>query len=302
MDYKDYYKVLGLEKTARQDEIKKAFRKLANKYHPDKNPGDKAAEEKFKEINEAHEVLSDPEKRKKYDQLGASWKQYQQQAPEGGFGDGGQQYYYEGNPEDIFGSGGFSDFFQSFFSGQAQGGEGPFNRRRGAYKGEDLQAQTSVSLEEAFHGTERLLHLSEQKLRLKIKPGIADGQTLRLPGKGGPGINGGANGDLYITINVEKKSGVEREGDNLRMKINTDLFTAVLGGTAEVNAVSGKLNLRIPEGTQNGKVFRLKGKGMPVYNQPERFGDLFVEISITIPARLNTEQKELFEKLKASFS
>src|SRR4051812_39842901 len=195
MEYKDYYKVLGVDKTASQDEIKKKYRKLAVKYHPDKNPGDKQAEEKFKEVNEANDVLGDPEKRKKYDEMGANWKYYEQQAAQGGYGrQGGQQYGggYSSGDFQGFEGGDFSDFFESFFGG---GGGSPFGgggqRRTQAYRGSDLQAEMSISLEDAFHGATKQISINNQSLNLKIKPGIADGQTLRLKGKGNPGANGG---------------------------------------------------------------------------------------------------------------
>jgi len=311
MEYKDYYQVLGVDKKATQDEIKKAYRKLAVKYHPDKNPGNKQAEERFKEINEANEVLGDAEKRKKYDQMGANWRQYEQTQQGGygnqGYGGGGQQqYYHQGNAEEAFGEGGFSDFFNTFFGGAGgTGGQDPFSRfnrqGRGAYKGQDYQAEVSISLEEAYHGTTRLLQLESQQLRLKLKAGIADGKVLRLPGKGAAGMNGGGNGDLYITVHVAEDQRYKREGDNLLAEETVDVFTAVLGGKKEVETLSGKLNVTIPSGTQNGMALRLKGKGMPVYGESGKFGDLLVTIHISIPTHLTEEQKQMFEKLKTSF-
>jgi curved DNA-binding protein len=311
MDYKDYYQVLGVDKKATQDEIKKAYRKLAVKYHPDKNPGNKQAEEKFKEINEAYEVLGEAEKRKKYDQLGANWRQYEQ-TQQGGYGNqrygngsgGQQQYYYEGNAEEAFGEGGFSDFFNTFFGGAGtSGGQDPFSRfnRQGAYKGQDYQTDASISLEEAYHGTTRLLQLESQQLRLKLKPGIADGKVLRLPGKGAAGANGGSSGDLYITVHVAEDQRYKREGDNLLAQETVDMFTAVLGGKKAVETLSGKLNVTIPAGTQSGTALRLKGKGMPVYGESGKFGDLLLTIHVSIPTQLNDEQKQQFEKLKTSF-
>jgi curved DNA-binding protein len=309
MDYKDYYQVLGVDKKATQDEIKKTYRKLAVKYHPDKNPGNKQAEEKFKEINEAYEVLGEVEKRKKYDQLGANWRQYEQTQQGGhgsqGYGSGGQQqYYYQGNAEEAFGEGGFSDFFNTFFGGAGgSGGQDPFSRfnRQGVYKGQDYQTEASISLVEAYHGTTRLLQLESQQLRLKLKPGIADGKVLRLPGKGAAGANGGSSGDLYITVHVAEDQRYKREGDNLLAQETVDLFTAVLGGKKAVETLSGKLNVTIPPGTQSGTALRLKGKGMPVYGESGKFGDLLLTIHVSIPTQLTDEQKQQFEKLKTSF-
>jgi curved DNA-binding protein len=306
MDYKDYYKILGVSKNASQDEIKKAYRKLAVKYHPDKNKGDKKAEESFKEIGEAYEVLKDPEKRKKYDQLGANWKQYEHAGAEGGFdfsqfgggAPGGGSFHFEGDMDDIFsGSSGFSDFFNAFFGGRG-GARSGFSGRQHPQKGQDLQAKMEISLYEAYHGTSRILNVDGHKLRVTIKPGTYDGQELRIKGKGGQGSGGGPSGDIYIKIRVQPDSQYKINGNNLILKTNVDLYTAVLGGKTEINTLAGKLNVPVPKGSQNGSKLRLKGKGMPVYNKPGQYGDLYVQLHIVIPKNLSQEEINLFKKLK----
>jgi len=307
MEYKDYYKTLGVTKSATQAEIKKAYRKLAIKYHPDKTQGDKAKEEKFKEISEAYEVLGDPEKRKKYDQLGSNWRQYQNfggaAGGQGGFdwsqfSGGGQQggnfggFSFDGDP------GGFSDFFQHIFGG-GFGGSRTGGRRSPGYKGRDIVSEMNITFDEAFHGSTRIINLDGKKFRIKIKPGIKNGQKIRLAGKGNPGVNGGPAGDLYITIKVVPSPRFKREGNDLFADLNIDIPTAVLGGKAEVNTPDGKtVSLKIPAGTSCGKKLRLRGKGMPYYEHPGKHGDLYVETKITVPTKLSREQKSLFEKLK----
>ncbi len=297
MDYKDYYKILGVDKKAGQDDIKKAYRKLAIKYHPDKNPGDKKAEEKFKEINEANEVLSDPDKRKKYDELGENWQHYQQGGGGGqyGFGGGrpggGGQQYYSSSDE-----GGFSDFFESFF-GRGGGGFGGGRQRTQQIKGEDYQAETTITLEEAFQGTTRQVNLANQKLNLKLKPGIADGQVLRMKEKGGPGMNGGPHGDLFITIHVQKHPRFTRKGDDLYFDHSLDAFTAILGGKLPVDTIDKTININIPPGTDSDKTFRLKEMGMPEYSNPRQRGDSYVKVVITVPKNLSEKDKETLAKI-----
>jgi curved DNA-binding protein len=287
MDYKDYYKVLGVDKKASQDDIKKAYRKLAVKFHPDKNQGDKKAEDKFKEINEANDVIGDPEKRKKYDELGANWQQAQQAGnpygynPGQGRRSGKQSYQYPGG-----GEGGFSDFFESFFGSGSAGFGGSGRRSATPAKGEDFQAETTISLEEAFSGTTRQLNLGDHKLNLKLKPGIDDGQVLRMKEKGGPGANGGPAGDLFITIHVRKDEVYERRGDDLYFDHPLDAFTAILGGKIPVHTIDKTLNINIPPGTDSGKVFRLKGMGMPNYKDARQRGDSYVKVEITVPKHL----------------
>ena len=298
MDYKDYYKVLGVEKAAAADEIKKVYRKLAVKYHPDKNQGDKKAEERFKEITEAYDVLGDAEKRKKYDEMGANWQQYQHAGTQYGGGrpqGGGFQDY-----GDMFGNEGhFSDFFESFFgSGSSFGSGGKRTRRQ--RKGEDHQAETTISLEEAFHGTSRQVNLGDQKLSLKLKPGIAEGQVLRMQGKGGKGANGAADGDLFITVHVAPHSHYERRGDDLHFEQPLDVFTAMLGGKVTVQAMDKSLSITIPAGTDSGKVFRLKGMGMPKYADANLRGDAYVKLNITVPKNLTDGEKEALSKIAAA--
>ena len=297
MEYKDYYSVLGVGKKATQEEIKKAYRKLAVKYHPDKNPGNRTAEEKFKEITEAHEVLGDQVKRTQYDQLGANWKQYQDSANnQGPFGTGKGQSYGPGNDSDFFGSGGFSDFFESFFgSGRRASGRGDFG-----IPPADVSGEIVISLEEAYHGAERIVDLGGEKIRIKIRPGAYDGLTLRARGKGQRSPSGNA-GDLHLKIKVAQHHRYERRGDDLHMEAPIDLFTALLGGKLEVLTVSGKISLNLKEGTQNGKIVRLKEKGMPVYGENARHGDLYIKLMVRLPEHLSAHQKQILQKLKVEF-
>ncbi|MCF8218904.1 MAG: J domain-containing protein [Bacteroidales bacterium] len=316
MNYKDYYKILGVNKNASQDEIKKAYRKLAVKYHPDKNPDDKKAEEKFKNISEAYEVLKDPETREKYDRLGANWKQYEhaqagQQGqgfdPFGGFGQGGQRTR-TGNfsQEDFegffggFGGSGFSDFFEQFFGGgfdrRAQ------QQRSSRQKGQSTQAHNLkgdiyISLEDAFHGTKRILNVNDERLRVSIPKGIKDKQTLRMKGKGQEDPYTGKRGDILLTIHVNPHKFIERHGNDLHTTATMDIFTATLGGTLAVHTLTGQKNINIKAGTDGGKTLRLKGQGMPVKNSTTR-GDFYVKTRITVPKNLSKEEKESFEKLK----
>ncbi|OJW82548.1 MAG: molecular chaperone DnaJ [Bacteroidetes bacterium 46-16] len=307
MEYKDYYKVLGVDKKASQDEIKKVYRKLAVKYHPDKNPENKQAEEKFKEINEAYDVLGDAEKRKKYDELGENWQHYQQQGgPSGGFDysqwanagrskQGGSTFHTEFFTGDEHG---FSDFFDTFFgSGFSSSGQGRRSRRNAGIRGQDLESHTDLTLEEAFHGTERQLNLRGQKLKIKLKPGIKDGQVLRMKGKGEPGMNGGTNGDLYINIHVQKHPRFERKDNDLYFDQPLDAYTAILGGKIPVQAIDKTLQVNIPAGTDSGKTFRLKGMGMPLYDDPKQHGDAYARMVITVPKNLSEQEKEIIKKL-----
>jgi curved DNA-binding protein len=298
---KDYYSILGVAKGATEEEVKKAYRKLAVKYHPDKNAGNKEAEEKFKEVNEAYEVISDPEKRKKYDRYGANWNQFNGAGQQGGHqynGGGGQSYQYEGDPGEFFGQGGdFSDLFGEFFSQQGAGGA----RGKRPRKGQDYRSEMTIGLEEAFSGASRIVTVNDQKIRISLKPGSYEGLTIRLAGKGAAGANGAAAGDLYINIHVMPHALYRREGDHIRQTVPVDLFTAVLGGEKEVNTLSGQLKIKIPAGTQNGKTLRIKGKGMPVYDKPGQTGDLLLEIQVQIPEKLTEEQQELFRRLKDTF-
>ena len=309
MEYKDYYKILGISKDAGQDEVKKAYRKLASKYHPDKNPDDKNAEDRFKEIGEAYEVLGNPEKRKKYDRLGADWKQYEQAGAgaQGGFdwsqfagGGGGRSYQFDGDLGDIFGEGGFSDFFKTFFGGMGGHTSSGFGSggRQAAFKGQDMKAEMQISLHEAYHGTSRMLHVDGQKLRVNIKPGAYDGQELRIRGKGGKSAGGGESGDIFIKIRLMPDPSYTVKGADLIKEVPVDLYTAVLGGKIQVDTLAGKVSVNIPKGAQTENRLRLKSKGMPVYGRSNQYGDLFIRIKVMIPKNLTKEEEEQFKKLR----
>ena len=305
MEFKDYYKILGVEKTATQDKIKKAYRKLAMKHHPDRNPNNKSAEEKFKEITEANEVLSDPEKRKKYDALGANWKQYQHTgrgsedffSQYGGSQRGGKtSYEFSGDFGDLFGNiGGFSDFFESFFGGGGRSGRSGDSTRQQT-TAVDVEAEMNITLEEAFIGSERHISVNGKKIKIKINPGTKDGQKLRLKGLGRSRIADGNKGDLYLNIHILQHPFYEIKDDELFYNLDIDLYTAVLGGKENIKSLDGKtISISIPAGSESGKTLRLKSLGMK--NESLR-GDLFVNINVTIPKDLNKEEKELFKKLK----
>lgn len=291
MEYKDYYKILGVEKSATSDDIKKAYRKLAMKYHPDRNPENKSAEEKFKEITEANEVLSDPDKRKKYDTLGANWKQYQHT---GGRRHPGSSYEFSGNINDLFGNmgGGFSDFFESFFGGTGGG----FGRTQAQKSEVDVEANLNVTLEEVYNGSERQIVVDGKKIKVKINPETKDGQKLRLKGMGRSKNTGGKKGDLFLNIHILRHPFFEIKDKDLYYNLDVDLYTAVLGGKETIRTLDGKkINITIPEGTESGKILRLKDLGM---NSNSVRGYLFVKIHVTIPKDLNEEEKEIFNKLK----
>ena len=289
----DYYKILGIDKTALPKDIKSAYRKLARKYHPDLNPNDKDANKNFQQINEANEVLSDPEKRKKYDQYGKDWqhadefekqKQYQEQSNSRGSGFSGGQ------------SGDFSDFFESMFGGSAGGSSG----RQAKYRGEDFNAELKLELIDAFTTQKQTLTVNGAKIRITIPAGIENGQTIKIPGHGGPGINGGPNGDLYITFTIANDAKIKRSGDNLYTTVDLDLYTAVLGGEITIDTLSGQVKLKVASETQNGSKVKLKGKGFPVYKKEGQFGDLYVTYNVVIPINLTDKQKALFTELSKS--
>ena len=303
MTYKDYYKVLGIEKTSTPAEIKKAYRSLANKYHPDKAKGDKASEEKFKDINEANEVLSDPVKRKKYDQFGADWKHYEEAgAQPGGFdwskyasGRGGQSRRpssQETNEE--FSDESVNDLFETLFGQRSGQGRG---RRSVALKGQDLETETTLSLEEAYHGTTRLIQLNGQTIKVTIKPGAADNQMLRVAGKGGGGAGGGPNGDLFLHIKIAQHPEFQRYGNDLHRNLPVELYTALLGGKTQVKTLKNKVTVNIPKGTPNGKELRLRGLGMPVYAKKNEFGNMLVKVEVVLPEHLSEHEIDLFKEL-----
>lgn len=303
MDYKDYYKVLGVPKTATQEDVKKAFRKLAMKYHPDKNPGDKKAEEKFKEANEANEVLSDAEKRRKYDELGANWNSYQQRGGEGNFdwgkwSNGGQQYKSRSSGENPFGNGNnFSDFFESIFGGNTGNARSAGQRSARPTKGQDLQAEMELSLEESYYGATKQIVLDGQKINMNLKLGIYDEMVLRMKGKGGAGRNGGENGDLHITFKIIRHPNYEVKGNDLHFEQPIDLYSAVLGGKIDLKIFNKTIKFPIPAGTDSGKIFRLNGIGMPFYGKTDVRGDAYVKIKITVPKNISSEEMELFSRL-----
>jgi DnaJ-class molecular chaperone len=321
VDFKDYYATLGVAKTASEKEIKQAFRKLARKFHPDVNPGDKAAEARFKEINEAHEVLSDPEKRRKYDELGANWRAYEQGGAAGadpfagwnvntGGGGGGYRTVSPEDLRDMFGTEDpFSDFFKTFFGGAAPGGaersRGGGTRGRGsrARKGRDVEQEMELTLEDAFHGVTRRFAIKHdghtRTVDVRIPAGVGDGSRVRVTGEGEQGGGGAASGDLYLRIRLEPHPVFTRKGPDLHAKIRVPVTTAVLGGEANVPTITGRpLRLRVPPTTQNGQVFRLKGHGMPLSGKSQERGDLFATVEIELPKTLTPEQREHFEALK----
>lgn len=298
MDYIDYYQVLGIKKTATKEEIKKAYKKLARKYHPDLNPGDKESVKKFQQINEAQEVLTDPEKRSKYDKYGKDWK-HGEQMEQAQRQQRQQQQSYQGQRQSGGGFGGeefsgsdFSDFFASMFGGQSSG-----RKRQSSFKGQDLQASLHLSLKDASETHQQTLTISNKKVRITIPAGVADNQKIRLKGYGNPGVNGGANGDLYITFLIENDPRYMRKGDDIYVSEDLPLYTAVLGGEHIVESLSGKVKINIAPLTQNGTTIRLKGKGYPVYKKEGSFGDLYIKWSIQMPKHLSDHQKKLFEEL-----
>jgi len=297
MAYIDYYKILGVNKNATDDEIKKAYRKLARKHHPDLNPNDKEAHIKFQQINEANEVLSDPEKRKKYDAYGENWKQAEQyeqarqQHQYGGAGSGGQyREFSEG-----FGDEHFSDFFESLFG--SRGGRRAESSQV-KFRGQDYNAELHLSLRDAYNTHQHTLDVEGRKVRITVPAGIENGQVIKLKGHGGAGVNGGPNGDIYITFVIADDPKFKRAGNDLFTTENIDLYTAVLGGDVTIETLSGKVNLKVKPETQQGTKVRLKGKGFPVYKKEGEFGDLIVTYNVNLPTNLTERERELFKQLK----
>jgi DnaJ-class molecular chaperone len=318
VDYKDYYSILGVDKNASREQIQKAYRKLARKYHPDVNPNDKTAEDKFKEINEANEVLSDPEKRKKYDSMVEDYQRYGRWgAPGAGdsYPGGGTQYYTMSEEElnDLFGGESpFSSFFETYFGRGSAGATGDRQRtaRRGAgarqraQPAQDVESQIDVTLAEAYQGGARVFELTEadgstRRLEVKIPAGVHEGSRIRIAAQGARGSTG--RGDLYLIVQILPDPQFSREGTTLRTRIDVPLAVAMLGGEARVSTPDGRqLLLRIPAGTSNGKSFRLRGKGMPHLGKPEQRGDLYAEVNVVLPTALNDEQRRLFEAFARS--
>lgn len=299
MAYIDYYNILGVSKDASQDDIKKAYKKLARKYHPDLNPNDPTAQRKFQEINEANEVLSDPEKRKKYDQYGENWKHADEfNAQQQQYGTNfGQNFSNDGTTYTSWSTSGdtegFSDFFESLFGSRGK------RKRSYGYRGQDYTAELHLTLQDAYETHKQILTVNGKKLRITVPAGVANGQTIKLAGQGGEGMNGGPAGDLYITFVIEDDALFHREGDDLYVTAPLDLYTAILGGETIIETMNGKVKLKVAPGTQNNTKVRLKGKGFPVYKQEGSFGDLIVTYSIDIPTHLSEEQKELFRKIQS---
>ena len=290
MEFIDYYKTLEIPKTATEADIKKAYRKLARKYHPDVNPNDAKAKVKFQQINEAHEVLSDPEKRKKYDEYGKDWKyadeikkaQQSKKNTGGNFSDD-----FSGNF-----SGDFSDFFSSMF------GEGGGNKnRKTKFRGQDLTTELHFELKDVYRPQQQTLTVNGKNIRITIPAGVENGQTIKVPGQGAPGINDGPNGDLYITFSIANHPKFKREGSNLYVNVELDLYTAMLGGDLLVDSFDGKVKLKVAPETQNGTKVKLKGKGFPVYKKENEFGDLYISYLIKLPTNLSEKEKELFREL-----
>lgn len=318
MEFKDYYKILGIDKSADENAVKKAYRKLAAKYHPDKNPGKKAAEDKFKEINEANEVLSDADKRKRYDALGSSWNEYgsgrsesgPQRNSRGGFQGGSPEGFSQEDLASMFGgsSGGSgasgADFFETFFGGRfgtkgfgGSGGSGRNSQGPAPSAGSDYQADVEVTLEEAYGGAKKIFELNGKKLKLQFKPGIAEGKVIKLAGKGGQGKNGGPDGDFHLHIHVIPHPDLERRGDDLYRALNLEVQDAVLGTQTEIRTLNGSVKLKIPTLTENGKTFRLKGQGMPNYDRAGEYGDMYVTVTLMLPSNLSASELELFQTL-----
>jgi curved DNA-binding protein len=292
MEFIDYYKILEIPRSASDDDIKKAYRKLARKYHPDLSPNNKEAERKFKEVNEANEVLSDPEKRKKYDTYGKDWKHadaFEDAKKQQGRSrrSTGQQFH-----SDDFG-GDFSEFFESMFGGS--GRRGGQTRSRG----QDIQAELHLKLTDVFKTHKQTFSINGKNIRITVPAGVENGQVIKLPGHGNPGVNGGSAGDLYITFSIENNTKFRREGSNLFASVELDLYTALLGGDVVVDTFDGKVKLKVPPETSAGTNVKLKGKGFPVYKKEDHFGDLVITYGVKLPKNLSAEEKELFTKLRA---
>ncbi|PRD52688.1 DnaJ C-terminal domain-containing protein [Sphingobacterium gobiense] len=300
MAFVDYYKVLGIERNASQDDIKKAYRKLARKYHPDLNPNDEDAKKRFQEVNEANEVLTDPEKRKKYDQYGEHWKhgeayeQAQQQQRSRGASGGSTGNPFDGFDFDYSGNydtGEFSDFFEQMFGSRRGGG------RQTKFRGNDYHSILELTLQQAYTTHQQTFTVNGKNIRITIPAGVENGQKIKLNGQGSEGVNGGPNGDLYIEFSILSDPHFQRKGNDLYTTQNIDLYTALLGGETVVETFAGKIRVKIKPETQNETKIRLKGKGFPLYKKDGQFGDLYVTLHVKLPTNLSDKEKELFQQL-----
>lgn len=295
MEFIDYYKILELDKTATQADIKKAYRKLARKLHPDLNPNDKSAQEKFQRVNEANEVLSDPEKRKKYDQYGKDWEHAEafEEAKKNqrrSTSNTNRTYTnYSGQQED------FSDFFESMFGGGGFGGS--TRQRTSQFKGQDLNATLNLNMTDILHEQKQTLDLGNKKIRITIPAGVEDGQTIKITGYGGEGVNGGPKGDLYLTFEIYNNTDFQRVGNDLYKNESISLYDAILGSSIEITTLTGKVKLKVKPETQNDTKIKLKGKGMPIYKKKGAHGDLYITYKVTMPTNLSQKEKELFKQL-----
>lgn len=306
MEFIDYYKILELDKSATTADIKKAYRKLARKFHPDLNPNNKDAQARFQQINEAHEVLIDPEKRKKYDQYGKDWQHAEQfenaQRQQGGAGGfaggfgggfgGGRQGSYSGNFDDDT----FSEFFEQMFGGGGRSRGG--GRGAPQYKGQDFNAELQLNLKDVYTSQKQTLTINGKNIRLTIPAGVENGQTIKIKGHGGPGIQGGPKGDLFITFNIINDTPFKREKENLYKTVDVDFYTALLGGEITVDTFTGKVKLTVKPETQPGTKIKLKGKGFPKYKKENQYGDLIITYQIKMPTNLTAKEKELFKELQ----
>lgn len=306
MEFKDYYKILGVEKKDDSEKIKSAYRKLARKYHPDTSK-EANAEERFKEISEAYEVLNDPEKRAKYDRLGSSYQNFRS-----GGGTGTEFNWQDwfskkstgksrGKSKtfgDIFDSGDLSDFFKNIFGSASSGFSQSSGFNYPPQRGENVEMDVELSIKEVFSGTSKLIQVNGDKIEIKFKPGIADGQVLKIPGKGSVGAHGGQNGDLFIKVKVANNPRIERKGDDLYVEVTIDLYKALLGGSTTINSFGGKIKIEIPPESQPGKQLKLKGQGLPNYNNPTLRGDLYIRLQVKLPTKLNERELELFKELE----
>ncbi|APA65808.1 DnaJ C-terminal domain-containing protein [Maribacter sp. 1_2014MBL_MicDiv] len=295
MEFIDYYKILELDKTATQADIKKAYRKLARKLHPDLNPNDKSAQEKFQRVNEANEVLSDPEKRKKYDQYGKDWEhaeafeEAKKNQRRSNSNTNRTYTNYSGQQED------FSDFFESMFGGGGFGGS--TRQRTSQFKGQDLNASLNLNMTDILHEQKQTLDLGNKKIRITIPAGVEDGQTIKISGYGGEGVNGGPKGDLYLTFEIYNNTDFQRVGNDLYKNESISLYDAILGSSIEITTLTGKVKLKVKPETQNDTKIKLKGKGMPIYKKKGAHGDLYITYKVTMPTNLSQKEKELFKQL-----